>query len=142
MTKSALPQTNVFFWPKKWLNQTFWTFSNIKKIYSENLCSPENWAFTVLHIVIGLMGADYIFSGFWKLTPHQIFKSRLSFHHNMHKKVNRYYIDQWMLNFLENTSFHYFSEVHVTCFQFSMFYAGLCLIFFEKIWIYQRVEQF
>jgi hypothetical protein len=44
-------------------------------------------------------------------------------------------LTQWMLNFLENTSFHYFSEVHVACFQFSMFYAGLCLIFFEKIWV-------
>ena len=59
----------------------------------ENLCSPENWTFTVLHIVIGLMDADYIFSGFWIFTPHQIFKSRLSFHHSMHKKVNRYYTD-------------------------------------------------
>jgi hypothetical protein len=49
------------------------------------LCSPENWAFTVLHTVIGLMDADYIFSGFWKFTPHQIFKSRVSSHHSMHK---------------------------------------------------------
>jgi hypothetical protein len=110
-------------------------------------------------IVIGLMDAEYIFSGFWKFTPCQIFKSRLSFHHGngMHKKVNRYYIDhssctcnywglevsnddwslnvaQWMVNFLENTSFHYFSEVHVTCFQFSMFYAVLCLSLSNFLW--------
>jgi hypothetical protein len=32
MTKSTFPQKNVFFWPKKWQSQTFWTFSNSKKI--------------------------------------------------------------------------------------------------------------
>jgi hypothetical protein len=57
-------------------------------------CVLQKIEHALCYTVIGLMDAEYIFSGFWKFTSCQIFKSRLSFHHGMHKKVNGYYIDR------------------------------------------------
>jgi hypothetical protein len=70
------------------------------KYYTENLRLRNTNQTKIRKFSIHCATHSYWFDGcrlhfFWvlKIYPHQIFKSRLSFHRGIHKKVNRYYID-------------------------------------------------
>jgi hypothetical protein len=48
MTKSAFPQTNVFFWPKKWLSQTLKKFGKLDFVIFIGGKSSDSWTLSFL----------------------------------------------------------------------------------------------